>query len=187
MIPDFLSVTAGFPATLSINPPRYASCSSPWELDAASGFDFLLALASGFPVDALSITGLSDAIGWFMDEELVETVDVRFIAVGCDFATILSSFFSCILFAIVEELIKRKSLVQQVELKWLILNKVRRLFHSSRVKFPLLKCLRVDVWCRCIEFESWDTDQFVQTTNPEQPCGFLTRVSLLDSCLSSSS
>ena len=36
---------------------------------------------------------LLDAIGWFTDEELVETVDVRFIAVGFDFATILSSFF----------------------------------------------------------------------------------------------
>ena len=53
-----------------------------------------------FPLDALSIPGLFDAM--FTDEELVETVDVRFIAVGFDFATILSSSFcSCILFAIV--------------------------------------------------------------------------------------
>ena len=50
-----LSVAAGFPAASTINPPRYASFSFPWELDAASGFEFLLALASGFPVDALSI------------------------------------------------------------------------------------------------------------------------------------
>ena len=51
-------------------------------LDAASGLKFILALASGLPVDALSTPGLFDAIGWFTDEELVETVDVRFIAVG---------------------------------------------------------------------------------------------------------
>ena len=37
--------------------------------------------------------GLFDAIGWFTDEELVEKVEVRFIAMGVDFATILSSFF----------------------------------------------------------------------------------------------
>ena len=37
-----------------------------------------------------------------MDEELVETVEVRFISMGSDFATMLSSSFcSCILFAIV--------------------------------------------------------------------------------------
>ena len=53
-------------------------------------------------MDALSIPELFDAIGWFTDEELVETVDVKFIAVGFDFATILSSSFcSCILLAIV--------------------------------------------------------------------------------------
>ena len=94
------SVVTSFPATSTINPPLYASFSLPWELDAASGFEFL-ALASSFPVDALSIPGLFDAIGWFTDEELVETVDVRFTAVGFDFATILSSFFLFLHFAIV--------------------------------------------------------------------------------------
>ena len=49
-----LSVAASLPA---INPPTCASFSLPWEPDAASGFEFLLALASGFPVDALSIPG----------------------------------------------------------------------------------------------------------------------------------
>ena len=33
-----------------VNPPRYASFSLPSELDAASGFEFRLALVSGFPV-----------------------------------------------------------------------------------------------------------------------------------------
>ena len=34
--------------SLSINLPRYASFSLTWELDAASGLEFLLSLASGF-------------------------------------------------------------------------------------------------------------------------------------------
>ena len=47
----------------------------------------------------------------------------RFIAAGRDLDTTLpSSFCSCILFAIVEQLSKLKFLVQQVELKWLILH-----------------------------------------------------------------
>ena len=37
-----------------------------------------------------------DAIGWFTDEELVETVEVRFMVVGFDFAAILSlTFVDC--------------------------------------------------------------------------------------------
>ena len=54
-----------------------------------------------FPSTSIEYPWLFDAIGCFTDEELVETVDVRFMAVGFDFATILSSFCSCILFAIV--------------------------------------------------------------------------------------
>ena len=46
----------------------------------------------------------------------------RFIAAGRDLDTPFF-FCSCILFAIVEQLIKLKFLVQHVELKWLILNK----------------------------------------------------------------
>ena len=41
-------------------------------LDAASDFEFLLILLSGFPV-AMSIPGLLGAIGLFADEELVGT------------------------------------------------------------------------------------------------------------------
>ena len=59
--------------------------------------------------------------------------------------TLSSPFCSCILFAIVEQLIKLKFLVQQVELKWLILNRWWRLFHSSRVKFPSVKMSAS--WC----------------------------------------
>ena len=55
---------------VSINPPRYASCSR--ACDAASDFEFLLILLSGSPV-AMSIPGLLDAIELFADEELVGT------------------------------------------------------------------------------------------------------------------
>ena len=73
----------------------------------------------------MSIPGLLDAIGWFTDEELVETWEDRFIAVGFDFATILSSPFLFLHpFAIVlGQLIKLEFLAQQVELKLLMLNK----------------------------------------------------------------
>ena len=61
----------------------------------------------------------------------------RFIAASRDLDTILSSFLcSCILFAIVEQLVKR-------------------LFHSSRVKFLWSESLRVDVWCQRNGFGSW--------------------------------
>ena len=109
---------------MSIDPPRYASCSRTWELDAASDFELLLVLLSRFPV-AVNIPGLLDAIGLFADEELAGTCEDKFIAAGFDFATILSSSFcSCILFAIVlAQLIKQEFFAQQVELKRLMLNK----------------------------------------------------------------
>ena len=81
-------------------------------------------MLSGFPV-GMSIPGPLDAIGLFADEELVGTCEHRFIAVAFDFATLLSSP-SCysMLFAIVlVKLIKLEFSAQQVELKWLILNK----------------------------------------------------------------
>ena len=60
-----------------------------------------------------------------MEEELVGIKEDRFVAVDFDFATILSSpFCSCIHFAIVlEQLIKLEFLAQQIELKWLMLNR----------------------------------------------------------------
>ena len=82
----------------------------------------------------MSIPGLLDAIG--LDAAME---DDRFIAASRDLDTTISSFCSCILFAIVVvQLFKLKFLVQQVELKWLMLNTRRRMFHSSRVKFPLV-------------------------------------------------
>ena len=57
-------------------------------------------------------------------------LDTKFI-IGFDFAVTLSTPESfCVLFDI--------TLEQSVELKWLMLNKHKRWFHSSRVKFPLV-------------------------------------------------
>ena len=84
------------------------------------------------PLEALNISALLDAIRLFTDEELAGTELVKFIAVGLDFATILFLFCSCILFAILSvQLIKLKFLTKQRELKRQMLNKQRKLFHSS--------------------------------------------------------
>ena len=136
----------GFPRCFAINPPRYASLSRTWDVDAASNeFGLTLTLLSGFP-EAIGITGLLDAIGLDAVEELVAMEEDRFIAAGRDLDTTRSSSScSCIFFAIVKQLLKLKFLVQQVELKWLVLNKGRRSFHSSRAKFPLVKMSAS--WC----------------------------------------
>ena len=66
------------------------------------------------------------------------------------------SDWSGILFAILSvQLITLKFLVLQVELKWLMLNKWRRLFHSSCAKFLWSICLQSGVWCHCTWFGSW--------------------------------
>ena len=93
----------------------------------------------------IGIPGLLDAIGLDAVEELVAIKEDIFVAAGRDLDTTRSSFWSCILFAIVEQLMNLKFLVQQVELNWLILNKWRRLFHPSRVKFLLVNMSAS--WC----------------------------------------
>ena len=99
--PDSSFLATSFTVAVSINPPKYASFSRAWELDAASDFEFLLILLSVFPV-AMNIPGLLDAIGLVAEDELVEIIEDKFVAVDNDFATILPSpFRSCILFTIV--------------------------------------------------------------------------------------
>ena len=113
-----------------------------WELDAASNFQFLLPLASGFPLDALSIPKHFDAIGCFTDEELVETIRVKFHSRRLYFAATLSySFCSCTLIAIVSvcSWSNWNSESSKVSCNGGCLTSGRRLFHSSRVKFPFLK------------------------------------------------
>ena len=91
----------------------------------------------------------------FAEEELVGRCEDKFIAVDFDFATLLSSpFCSCTLFVIVLwQLTKLKFLVQQLELKWLMLHNWRRLFHSSRVKLPLVKMSAS--WCLVSMLRIW--------------------------------
>ena len=103
----------GFPRCLSKNPPRYASLSRTWEVDARSNeFGSTLILLSGSP-EAIGNPRLFDAIGLDAVKELVVIKEVRFITATQDLDTTLSSSsWSCILFVS----------VQQVELKWPILN-----------------------------------------------------------------
>ena len=74
--------------------------------------------------------GLSDAVEGSTSGALSLHRETKFI-IGLDFAVTLSSPDSSgVLFDIPSE--------QSVELKWLMLNKHKRCFHSSRVKFPLV-------------------------------------------------
>ena len=161
-----------------VHPPRYASCSRAWELDAAWDFEFLLILLSDFPV-AMSFSGLLDAIGLFADDEHLGTCEDKFIAVDYDFATILSfSFCSCILFAIVlAQLINLDFLAQQMELTWLLVNKWRRLFHSSRVKLPLVKMSAN--WCLVSMYRIWITESRLILSNNHSKATLW----VLDTCL----
>ena len=118
----------GFHRCSSINPPRYASLSRTWDVDAASNeLASTLILLSGF-TKAIGITRLLDAIGLDAAEELVAKNNKETYSSLLVVTTLSSSFWFWILF---------KFLVQQVELKWLIFNKWRRLFHSSRVNLSL--------------------------------------------------
>ena len=95
---------------------------------------------------------------------------IRFI-IGRDFSVTRSSPESCWdRFAI--------ATVQTVELKWLILNKVNKWFHSSRVKFPLVNVSAR--WFSVSMYLIWilESRSFDQITNQEQLCGFWRRVSL---------
>ena len=70
--------------------------------------------------------------GFLMQKIRVEGVLVIKLIIGLDFTVTLSSLdSSCVLFHITSE--------QSVKLKWLMLNKHKRWFHSSRVKFLLVK------------------------------------------------
>ena len=117
-------------------------------------------------------------------------LDVRFIAVGFNFATILSSSFcSSILFAVVlGKLVKLKFWSQQVEAEMDDVEQMKKIVPliTCEITFGQYVCqlmFGVDVPNLNLGFQINPH----QTTNPEQPCGFLTHVSLLDFCLSLSS
>ena len=108
------------PRCSSINPPRYASLSRTWDVDAASKeLVSILIMLSGFP-EAIGIPGLE-----------------RFWHNSFFFFVLVSS-------SPLWSLSNLKFLEQQV-LKWLIFNTRRRLLRSSHVKFPLVKMSAS--WC----------------------------------------
>ena len=87
-------------------------------------------LRGTFWLSDLVFSGLSDAIEASTFGSLTLYRDTKFI-IGLDFAVTLSSLASsCVLFDIALHLL--------MELKWLMLNKHKRWFHSSRVKFPFV-------------------------------------------------
>ena len=123
----------------------------------------------------LVFTGFSDAIEASTIWSLTRHLDTKFI-IGFDFAVTLSSpASSCVLLDI--------ALTLLMERKWLMLNKHKRRFHSSRVQFHLVSMsaswflvsiyIYIYIW-----FESWDPNWFYQATNQEQLCGFWKHVSL---------
>ena len=89
--------------------------------------------------------------------------------IGFDFAVTLSSLApSCVLFDITSR--------QLVELKWTMLDRHQRWFHSSRVKFPLVSMSANCFLCHCIWFV-WGPNWFCQPTNQEQLCRIWNHVS----------
>ena len=71
-------------------------------------------------------------------EDLSTVLDTKLI-IGFDLAITISSSPFCTLFDIVPvQLVERKVLKQQSELRLLMLNKWRKLFHSSRVKLQFV-------------------------------------------------
>ena len=89
-----------------------------------------LADSEDFHFRVCIFSGLSDAVEDSADGAVSLLRAIKFI-IGLDFAVTLSSADSfCVLFDITSE--------HSAELKWLMLNKHKRCFHSSRVKLPLV-------------------------------------------------
>ena len=89
-----------------------------------------LAHSEDFDFSCLVFTGLSDAVDDRADGGLSMLRAIKLI-IGLDFAVTFSSPDSfCVLFDITSE--------HSAKLKWLMLNKHKRWFHSSRVNFPLV-------------------------------------------------
>ena len=140
LIPPF--VATRFPVAVSIKPPRFASCSRAWELDAASDFEFLLILHRSYEYSR-TFGCHQTFCGWGTCRD-----NVRFIAVDFDFATLLSfPFCSCILFAIVLAQLIKLEFWAQWDGWW------RRLFRSLRVKSSLVKMSAS--WCLVALHQIW--------------------------------
>ena len=145
----------------SINPPRYASFSRTWDVDAASNeLDSILILLSGLP-EAIGINR-TRCCGWNCRNTIRRHTHHCWSRLGHN-----PFFFFLFLnyFAIVVQPIKLKFLVQRRELKWLICWTNEEDCSTRHVwNFPLSTCLRVGVWCQCNGF-----DFLVQINPVKQP------------------
>ena len=140
-----------------------------WWVCAYNGSYFSACRLRGVWLSCLVFTGISDAVEDSATGVLSVHRETKFI-IGFDFAVTLSSPESfCVLFDITSE--------HSAERKWLMSNKHKRWFHSSRVKFPLVS-LQLGIWCQCNWFGFWGPNWFDRRTNQEQLCGFWKHVSL---------
>ena len=157
-----------------------------WELDAASRLN---SLASGFPVldqslpeGVLSIRWLLDATGFYTVEELVEAVKVRFIVVGFDFVTILSSHScSCILSVVVFFPCSRSSWNSEhchdSVFSFLFL-------HPFRCRFLSVQLVKLNSEHSNVSWNGWCLRDEKDCSTHHMWSSFLSiRVSLLDFCL----
>ena len=136
---------------------RTASFGHPWE---PSRLYFVLVvslyLTNSFRQGALSIPGLFDATGfcssrtnlsrhWKPDSSSSALTLPR----SCLLRPVLASFSP----SFIVQLVKLNFWKQQNKLKWLMLNRWGRLFHSSRVKFPLVNMSAS--WCLVSTYLIW--------------------------------
>ena len=118
-------------------------------------------LASSFPVhpicrlEALSVPGLCDAIGLFTEQELVETVTARLIAVvlillkSCYLLSVIGILFAIVLV----QLVKLKSERSTESWNGWCLTSKEDLFHSLHVKFSFVNFYAS--WCLVSTYLIW--------------------------------
>ena len=127
-----------------------ASFSRTWDVDAASNeLDSILILLSGLP-EAIGINR-TRCCGWNCRNIIRRHTHHCWSRLGHN-----PFFFFLFLnyFAIVEQPIKLKFLVQRRQLKWQIFWTNEEDCSTRHVwNFPLSTCLRVGVWCQCNGFE----------------------------------
>ena len=156
-----LLVCNKFLLAMSTNPPRKASCSRTWGLHAASDFELLLTLLSGFPVD-MSIPKILDAIGLVADGELVGTCAICNSFFFLLFLHPLRHSFGAAYQAGILSAANRAEMADVEQLK---------------KSDPLVACLRVDVWCRM--YWLWILEsRFILSNNQSKATQWV-----LDTCL----